>query len=209
MEIPNYEGELIESIEALAILYNISEDRLKSIVNRSSVHYRPIAPIIKENGKIRQIYNVVWPLKRLQRQTVDSIFHRVAYPSYLQGSIKAENGISRDYIVDATRHAAYNIIMRFDIEDFFPSIKYGLVLSIWHDFFRFPLQVAHTLAKATTYQAFLPQGASTSSYIANLVFWDREPQLEAKLAQYGFFYTRYVDDINISSNERLDNKTLT
>lgn len=42
------------------------------------------------------------------------------------------------------------------------------------------------------------QGASTSGYIANLVFWDVEPRIVKDLLGRGFQYSRFADDITIS-----------
>ena len=60
------------------------------------------------------------------------------------------------------------------------------------------------LTQLTTYKKAVPQGASTSSYISNLIFWDKEPQLESQLRQQGFLYSRYVDDITISADKFVD-----
>ena len=46
----------------------------------------------------------------------------------------------------------------------------------------------------------LPQGAHTSPGLGNLIFWDREPQIEQRIRNLGFTYTRYVDDVTISTN---------
>jgi hypothetical protein len=50
----------------------------------------------------------------------------------------------------------------------------------------------------------LPEGASTSSYLANLVFWNQEPRLHAKFALKNIVYSRFVDDISVSSKQFLD-----
>jgi hypothetical protein len=79
---------------------------------------------------------------------------------------------------------------------------------MWQHFFHFPPDVALILTKLATYDGFLPQGAKTSSYIANLVFWDKEPRLVSDLKRRGLRYTRYVDDITISSERPVDPETL-
>lgn len=61
----------------------------------------------------------------------------------------------------------------------------------------------------TTKDGTLPQGAITSSFLANLVMWRREPLLQAKLAAVGITYSRYVDDMSMSSSEHLDNAAQT
>ena len=44
---------------------------------------------------------------------------------------------------------------------------------------------------------------STSSYLANLVFWNQEPRLQAKLVRKNIVYSRFVDDISVSSKQFL------
>ncbi|WP_245218983.1 hypothetical protein [Photorhabdus khanii] len=81
--------------------------------------------------------------------------------------------------------------------------------SIWRHFFGFDKEVAECLAKLTTRQGELPQGAITSSFLANLAFWKDEPALQASLRARGLIYSRYVDDIAVSSVNFLDNPTKT
>ena len=66
--------------------------------------------------------------------------------------------------------------------------------------------VAEILTMLTTKDGGLPQGAVTSSFLANLVFWDYEPSLVEKLAIRGLRYFRYVDDVCVSSMQRLQVK---
>jgi hypothetical protein len=202
MEPPNYRGTPIKSLEGLAQILDYSVATLRQTAKHAARYYRPNAPEHKPDGRIRQTFSVLPPLCELQDRILIGIFHHVEFPTYLQGSIKA-TGIPRDYIVDASLHAQYRVTISDDIKDFFPSIKHNLVLSIWRDFFGCSPDVARILAQLTTYKGFIPQGASTSSYLANLVFWDTEHKLVSDLMQSGFFYTRYVDDINVSTNTRV------
>ncbi|MFP5475602.1 MAG: RodZ domain-containing protein, partial [Gammaproteobacteria bacterium] len=76
-------------------------------------------------------------------------------------------------------------------------------------FFGFSPPVAALLTLLTTKDGSLPQGCITSSFLANLVMWRHEPILHAKLAQRGITYSRYVDDMVMSSKNHLDKKTQT
>ena len=126
------------------------------------------------------------------------ILRKVEYPFYLQGSIKDKSN-PRDYITDCKFHIHKRIIISEDITNFFDSIKSDLVFKMWKYFFNFPEDVALVLTQLTTYKGFDPQGASTSSYIANLIFWDIEPFVVKQLNEMGICYSRYVDDITLSS----------
>jgi hypothetical protein len=96
-------------------------------------------------------------------------------------------------------HANPRVMVNDDIEDFFPTTCAAIVYDTWRYFFHFPKDVARTLTRLTTRRGGLPQGARTSSYLANLAFWAVEPELVRKLRSMGFTYSRYVDDITISA----------
>jgi hypothetical protein len=141
-------------------------------------------------------------LSKIQKEIKRTIFYNIDYPIYLQGGVKDE-AVPRDAISDASIHAGREVIISEDISDYFPSIKSSLVLETWQYFFNFPEEVALVLSSLTTYDGFLPQGAPTSSYIANLIFWDIEPLIEFELREQGFIYTRYIDDITVSADNRV------
>ncbi len=208
MNTPKYNGPTILNLEMLAEIQEMPVTELKDLIFTARRCYRANSPVIKPDGNIRQIYTVLAPLDLFQRRIVDNIFQHVKFPPYLQGSIKADE-IDRGYIENANLHAKYRFIVRDDIKNFFQSVTYKLILRIWQDFFGFPFSVASALAQTTSYNGFLPQGASTSSCLANLAFWDREYLLVSLLEQNSYFYTRFVDDVNISSNTRLDKAAVT
>ena len=78
-------------------------------------------------------------------------------------------------------------------------------------FFNFSEEVSSLLTELVTYQDQIPQGSPVSSDIANIVLcWDgRENQLVNDLASNNLRYSRYVDDIAISSLNSLTNEEKT
>jgi len=129
----------------------------------------------------------------------------VYYPLYIQGGIRDPEH-PRDYINNAKLHANKVIVISNDISSFFPSISKSIVKQIWQYLFNFPEDVATCLTELTTKENELPQGASTSAHIANLVFWDLEPELIKIFESEGYKYTRYIDDVNVSANVFLNNR---
>ena len=100
-------------------------------------------------------------------------------------------------------HTNAKIAFAEDIANFFPSAHYKLITNVWAGLMGFSNDVAEILSMLTTKDGGLPQGAVTSSFLANLVFWDYEPNLVEKLEARGFRYSRYVDDICVSCTRRL------
>lgn len=138
----------------------------------------------------------------MQKKILHTIIDFVDFPDYLQGAIQ-DADLPRDYIHDAELHSGREVVLKEDISAFFSTTKSEFVYKMWKYFFNFPHEVANILTKLTTYKGFIPEGARTSPAVANLVFWDCEPDLELSLRQKGYIYSRYIDDITVSFVERI------
>ena len=57
------------------------------------------------------------------------------------------------------------------------------------------------LTKLVTYRGSVPQGGCTSSYVANLIFYDTEYLLVSDLLNHDVEYSRLLDDITLSSHK--------
>ncbi|HUW26358.1 MAG TPA: reverse transcriptase family protein [Gallionella sp.] len=199
-----YDLKPICDISALSLSLSMPEQLLISVSTKADSLYRKAKPITKPDGSIRQPYDAEPPLKLIQRRIKDRILKRVEFPEYLTGSLSG-----RSYRTNAALHSGAKIIICEDVENFFPATSNERVLDIWLNFFRFSVDVANLLTRLTTKGGGLPQGASTSSYLANLAFWNSEPRLQLKLARLGIVYSRYVDDIAVSSKRSLSINTQT
>lgn len=65
--------------------------------------------------------------------------------------------------------------------------------------YHFSPDVASLLTKLTTYKGHVPQGAPTSTYIANLVFTKTGNELAQLAKEYNITFTSFVDDLTFSS----------
>lgn len=158
---------------------------------------------LKPDGSARIFYAPRPPIRNLQRRIHDSILLRVTFPDYLIAGLKHHS-----YRDNCLLHLGARTVINLDVSTFFESILSEHILGIWRDFFGFNSEVSALLTRLTTHNDALPRGAPTSPLLANLVFWDLEPQLHAELARLGIRYSRYVDDVSLSSKERLDEKTI-
>ncbi|MFS2049036.1 reverse transcriptase family protein [Variovorax sp. Varisp41] len=198
---PSYRCSPIKSVRALAKALGFSEQELLALAVDANRRYRTVKP---EPGSTRQTFDAIGQLKVAHRRIKEVIFSNVYFPDYLQGSLKG-----RDYVTNARLHTNKQILICEDVKKFFPSVKADLVADVWLGFFRFSPEVAQLLTALTTKDGALPQGAITSSYIANLAMWRHEPLLHAKLADRGITYSRYVDDMAASSAQHLSKETQT
>lgn len=195
---PIYDLKPVCDIGSLSLSLGVPQDQLINVADQADSLYRKANAIIKPDGSIRQPFDALPPLKPIQRRIKDRILKRVEFPEYLTGSLSG-----RDYRTNAKLHSGAKIVICEDIEGFFPSTNRERVFDIWKNFFRFSDDVANLLTALTTKAGELPQGAITSSYLANLAFWKQEPRLQAKLSEKNIVYSRYVDDISVSSKIHL------
>ncbi|ADJ64393.1 RNA-directed DNA polymerase [Herbaspirillum seropedicae] len=197
-EFPNYPHQRIGTLDALARVLAVPKDQLLTVASRAEVLYRIAAQEQKADGSIRQTFDAKPKLKEIQRKIKERLLQKVKFPPYLQGSLKG-----RSPRLNAESHKGAHLSISEDIQNFFPSVGRDHVVSIWRDFFRFSDEVSELLTALTVKDDGIPQGAITSSYMANLVFWDYEPRLVEQLAAMGLTYTRYVDDVIVSSRQHV------
>ena len=119
----------------------------------------------------------------------------------LQGGIYDSTN-PRDPVRNAELHVGRKILIKEDIKSFFPSTSSDLVVSVWHSLFGFSHEVSRCLTALTTLNGQLPQGAKTSTFLANLVLWKNEPDLVAYLRSNGLQYSRYIDGHNNLVHDR-------
>lgn len=184
---------------ALAKALKIDLIELKKLACNASNLYRLAKAEEKKDGTIRQTYDANEPLKSLHRKIKRELLDQVNFPPYLTGSIKG-----RDYKTNAEIHVSSIINISEDVSSFFPSTTKEIVFDIWQNFFGFGEKVAKYLTALTTLDGKLPQGAVTSPQIANLAFWRDESTLQAYFKTNGITYSRFVDDIAISSKSFLE-----
>lgn len=204
---PFYRNAPIKSVGALAQTLQLAERQLIQLSRNASRMYRKV-PVLKKDGTTRYTWDAQKQLKEVHGLINSRIFHRTMFPLFLQGGIR-DPLYPRDYVRNADIHVDPTTLVTLDIADFFPSTSDSAVMDIWATFFRFPPVVAKLLTMLTTKDGFLPQGARTSSYLANLAFFRDEHDLVARLEKQGWRYSRLVDDITISKQRRASDDELT
>lgn len=105
----------------------------------------------------------------------------------------------RSILSNAEPHCKRRFVFNSDIVDFFPSISEERVVAAFQKIGCLD-KAAETLAKLTTYNGQLPQGAPSSPFLANLVATSLDEKLEAFAMAKGWTYTRYCDDFTISGD---------
>lgn len=204
---PIYPHKPIIDSQRLGLLLNVPVERLYYLASNNDSLYREVE-VEKKDGSPRLTFDAMPELKVVQQKIVKKILQKVIFPRYLHGGIRDLN-FPRDQLSNAAQHVAAQTLILDDIADFYPSISEKTVFNIWLHVFRFTPDIAELMTQLTTYQGAVPQGAKTSSYLANLAFWDVEGELVEKLKLNGLTYSRFVDDVSVSAPLKIQNKMKT
>ncbi len=203
----------ITTLGDLADTLRLHPDDLGWLISRTPEHYRHAWRTKPRSGRFRLIESPKVLLKFAQRQVLRKILHAIP-PHEAARGFRAGCSI-RDFVGP---HVAKTLLVRFDLEDFFPSITTARVMSIFLTA-GYPESVARALTRLTTHAApasvldekelawperrrlatpHLPQGAPTSPALANLSAFPLDCRLAGLAKAVGADYTRYADDLLFS-----------
>ncbi|MHA3105392.1 reverse transcriptase domain-containing protein [Acinetobacter sp. ANC 3791] len=109
---------------------------------------------------------------------------------------------------NASVHTNKNLVLNIDIKDFFSSIKFNRLVGflIQNKYFELNEEIALTIAQIATFRenddevGYLPQGSPCSPVISNLFTAMLDSRLVKLCKKNKCIYTRYADDITISTN---------
>ena len=120
----------------------------------------------------------------------------VAVHGYVRGGSTRSN---------AQPHCGARIVVRADIENFFPTITLerieGVLCAIG-----MRRKPAHALARFATIEGKLPLGLPESPVVSNLVCLGLDKDLQSLADQHSVKYTRYADDMTFSGSANLPSK---
>lgn len=132
-------------------------------------------------------------LKLIQSKIKDRILSKIELPNNVHGGVKQKSNIT-----NAKPHQGNKYVFVTDLQDFYPSIKYKKIHSLFIEL-GFNEQFAFYISKLTTWKNELPQGTPTSTHISNLFFLKTDNELIELCKENNITYTRYVDDLTFSS----------
>ncbi len=168
--------------------------------------------IPKRDGTDRMICAPKKQLKWVQKQILKHILSKIPPHPAAHGFVNGRSTVS-----NATPHVGAELIVKFDLKDFFPTIHYFRVMGLFASL-GYPVdncmfgtkdeakQVAPVLARLCCYTpdptqwgtATLPQGAPTSPAISNLVCRRLDARLTGLAKANKGTFTRYADDLTFS-----------
>ncbi len=164
--------------------------------------------ILKKNKTQRLISSPDPELKEIQRALSDLLMECL-------GDIRSENKVDnllshgfehdRSIITNAEKHKAKKWVLNIDLSDFFDQFNFGRVSGyfIKNKFFQLNDNIAHVIGKIACYKNRLPQGSPSSPVITNLILLALDQRINNICKRNGCTYTRYADDITISTNKKI------
>lgn len=174
----------------------------------------------KKSGGVRLIEAPKTELRAIQRKILHELLDRVPMSAAAHGFVRG-----RSIRTHAAIHTKPAILLKFDLQDFYPSVSFNRVVAIFRAI-GYCREAALWLARLTTTSSstvasvppaaryefwrytrrHLPQGAPTSPALANLSAYWLDQRLSGLAKKFGARYSRYADDLTFSGDESLDTK---
>lgn len=172
----------------------------------------------KKSGGLRELAKPHRDLDRCQRWILANILEKIPIHNAAHGFVTG-----RSTVTGAAIHANQAAVINCDLENFFPSITFPRVMGFFQ-------RVGYSPAAATilallctecprrtvllsgvkfhvaTGPRGLPQGASTSPALSNLIAWNLDQRFTGLAKKFGCQYTRYADDLTFSGSGDITGK---
>ena len=188
----------LESLQHLAVFWGVAPRQLSYYTfhaDKRTIYSTFTIP--RRNGKTRRIDAPKPTLKYFQRLIHESL-------TKIYGPHPAVHGFcdKRSIVTNAQNHLGRRYVLNIDLADFFPSITrpriYGRLIA---EPYLLRPRIANIIAAlSTNVYNRLPQGSPASPTIANMVAAELDSDLAGMCGQLMCRYTRYADDITISTS---------
>jgi RNA-directed DNA polymerase len=230
-----WETPAIESVGALAAWLRLDPSELnwfadlrnfaRGTAPSSKLCHYDYRVLAKRSGGLRLIESPKPMLKQIQRKILSSIIDRVPIHPAVHGFCHG-----RSIKTFAQPHAGQRVVLRMDIQDFFPSISGARVQTLFRTM-GYPESVADRLGGLCTNatpggvwraatpdpepsdlralrdlygRPHLPQGVPTSPALANLCTYRLDCRLSGLAKAVEAVYTRYADDLAFSGGHNFE-----
>ena len=151
--------------------------------------------ISKRGAGTRTIESPCLQIKLLQQ----ALLHRLEEIYAPRVSVHAFT-FGRSIVTNAKRHVGCRWLLNVDLQDFFSSIHIGRIIGLFKAWpFNCENEAGVTLAQICTFNGRLPQGGPTSPIISNMICFKMDREILALAKTHRCTYTRYADDITIST----------
>jgi hypothetical protein len=171
-----------------------SRSRLHEIADNVAAHYNTFPQKNKKNpSKVRMITAPEKELKAIQAR-IAGLLTKIPLNASVHGGVRGKSPRT-----NAEPHLGQRFVVNVDVRDFFPSIRHTAVYRMLRRDFGWGSDVARLVTRLTTLKGTVPQGAPTSTVIANLFLSQPVDGIVSSHAQrLGAASSRFVDDLTFS-----------
>ncbi len=200
----------------LAEFLGLTRERLAYFAchrREDSVNHYVSFRVPKRNGGTRVIMAPKRELRQLQRRLLRELVDRFPVSEYAHGFRRG-----RSIRTNAEPHCGKDLVIRFDLADFFGSVNYfrvrGYLVSLGYGHVvasslallmtaceRQPVEVSGEVVHVPVAMRYCVQGAPTSPGVCNAVASTLDHRLAGLARKYGYDYTRYADDMTFSGDD--------
>ncbi|OCR00713.1 RNA-dependent DNA polymerase [Oscillatoriales cyanobacterium USR001] len=211
----NYGLPICNTPEEIAAAIDISIGQLRFLAfsrKTSTISHYIRFKIPKKTGGDRLISAPMPRLKKVQHWLLTNILEKMALHTAAHG-FRTQHSI----VTNAQPHVQAEVIINFDLKDFFPSISYQRVKGLFQSFGYSEIaatifgllctepEIEEVEIDGKTYfvaltNRHLPQGSPASPAITNLLCRRLDKRLTQMAEDLGFVYTRYADDLTFSAS---------
>lgn len=186
----------IYSVKALAGRLEISARYMEDLARRAPRLYAPFDLRRRESKKWRHIDNPRHELKVVQERISATLLGRFPFPETMLGGIRG-----RSALANAALHVGQRCVINLDLKDCFPRLHDREVFGALKANFRMSDGVAGLITRLTTLHHRLPQGAPSSSPLANLAMLEMHAMMAKYARERGLVLSQFVDDVTISGTD--------
>jgi hypothetical protein len=156
---------------------------------------KPPLPFAKKRPipKRRNLDNPAKELRRIQKRIYQKLLAPLQLPDYIKGGVRGESTVR-----NLKFHSRNGSLVTMDVRKWFPSITAEHVHFVWHDVLGCSEKISKLLTELTTINDHLPQGASTSTALANLTLYSIDQPIRKASRRDGVRYSSWVDDLAFS-----------
>lgn len=186
------------SVREFANVVRAPIDFLYKIASKPSAYYREWPQQDKKNpAKYRTIREPVPELKAIQRRIASHVLAPLGLSDMAHGGVRGRSPRS-----NAALHCGQDCLITLDVRSFFDNTRHHVINRMLREEYGFGRDVAYLITRLCTLHAALPQGAPSSTALANLLLASSvdDPLTEAA-RRISVVSTRFVDDVALSGDD--------
>lgn len=184
----------IIGIEDKTLVYYLYRYEIETRKSLYSIYHIP-----KRDGTNREIMAPIEPLKHIQRKLADYLNTIYIPKPNVYGFVCGKSTID-----GAQQHVKSKLLLNIDLQDFFGTINFGRIRGMFiKKPYEYGKKAATTIAQVACRNNRLPQGAPCSPVLANMICSHLDTALIRFAYKYHLIYTRYADDITLSTTSNV------